>query len=192
MWLTNNLLILTSGGVRRWHCAISPLENKVQTFSYFPLIHNSIRDPLTCVCGWWSNMSIWISWVEVEGVLDILLFCTIDLTFVSREKSISQCVPRAFMTMAMMMMLSTDSSLSLLLVFWGFCSSPLTNTGDDEAADVSELAGEIMATAASIQPIALHTGAPQSSLRNWRNFCFQNKMSLKEGEPQAPGRVWLI
>lgn len=36
---------------------------------------------LTCACEPWSNMSIWISWVEVEGVLDILLFWTIDFTF---------------------------------------------------------------------------------------------------------------
>lgn len=48
----------------------------------FPACVTSYFSPFpTCVCGWWSNMSIWISWVEVDGVLDILLFCTIDLTF---------------------------------------------------------------------------------------------------------------
>lgn len=79
-------------------------------------------------------MSIWISWVEVEGVLDILLFCTIDLTF----------FPNLFRVFRMM---STDSSF--------FFSST-----EVEVADVSELAGKIMATAASLQPTAFHTGAP--------------------------------
>lgn len=80
-------------------------------------------------------MSIWISWVEVEGVLDILLFCTIDLTFFLNLFSVS-CV--------------YDGVDRLIF----FCS------GEGKDADVSELAANIMATAASLQPIALHTGAP--------------------------------
>lgn len=46
------------------------------------------------------------------------------------------------------MMLSTDSSFYFV--------SP----GEGEAADVSEVAGNIMATAASLRSIALQTGAP--------------------------------
>lgn len=54
----------------------------VHSLCSFPACVTSYFSPFpTCVCGWWSNMSIWISWVEVDGVLDILLFCTIDLTF---------------------------------------------------------------------------------------------------------------
>lgn len=59
------------------------------------------------------------------------------------------------------------------LFFLSLCS------GEGKAADVSELAGKIMATAASLQPIALHTGAPGFYTRvkstDWRNYCFQNK-----------------
>lgn len=52
------------------------------------------------------------------------------------------------------MKVSTDSSSSSSSSFFFF--------REDEAADVSELAGGIMATAASFQPLALHTGAPAS------------------------------
>lgn len=80
-------------------------------------------------------MSIWISWVEVEGVLDILLFCTIDLTF-GNLFAVS-C--------------SYDGVDRLIFFF---------SSRKGEAADVSELDGNIMATATSLQPIALQTGAP--------------------------------
>lgn len=148
--------------------------------AYFIQIHKSIRRvfsvfcynisaflpflflALTCVCGWWSNMSIWISWVEVEGVLDILLFCTIDLTL--KKKSI----------------------FSFVCLRW--CRQThlfLFREGKD--ADVSERAGNIMATAASLQPIALHTGAPGFYTRvksaEWRHhtsgYCFKIKESDK-------------
>lgn len=119
---------------------------------------------LTCVCGWWSNMSIWISWVEVEGVLDILLFCTIDLTF-GNLFSVS-C--------------AYDDGVDRLISFSFF--SFFSREG--EAADVSSLDGNIMATAASLQPIALQTGAPGFYTRvkttGWRDdtsgYCFQNKI----------------
>lgn len=102
----------------------------------FPACVTSYFSPFpTCVCGWWSNMSIWISWVEVDGVLDILLFCTIDLTFGN--------------------LFSVSSAL-------GWCPQAhlffFSQEGD--AGGVSGLDGRTMATAASLQPIALQTGAP--------------------------------
>lgn len=80
-------------------------------------------------------MSIWISWVEVEGVLDILLFCTIDLTFGN--------------------LFSLSSALRWCRQAHLFIFSP-----EGKAGAVWELDGSTMATAASFQPIALQTGAP--------------------------------
>lgn len=79
-------------------------------------------------------MSIWISWVEVDGVLDILLFCTIDLTFGN--------------------LFSVSSAL-------GWCrQAHLFFSQEGNAGSVSGLDGRTMATATSLQPIALQTGAP--------------------------------
>lgn len=97
-------------------------------------------------------MSIWISWVEVEGVLDILLFCTIDLTFPPPPIYFLVSVFFFFFFKK----LSTDSSSSS-----SFSSSRFFSSREGEAADVSELAAIIMATAASLfQHTALQTGAP--------------------------------
>lgn len=80
-------------------------------------------------------MSIWISWVEVEGVLDMLLFCTIDLTFGN--------------------LFSVSSALR-----WCRLAHLFFPPQEGEAGAVWELDGGTMATAASFQPIALQTGAP--------------------------------
>lgn len=80
-------------------------------------------------------MSIWISWVEVEGVLDILLFCTIDLTFWE-----------SLFSVVLLQEASPGAS------FVSSCA------GEGEAADVSRLDGDTTAAAASLQPTAFNAG----------------------------------
>lgn len=125
----NNLLIFTRHP-RYWK---DPYRINIHKYTSIFLSVLPFPLALTCVCGWWSNMSIWISWVEVEGVLDILLFCTIDLTF--------------------------ENLFSVSRVYDGVGRLMLHLLGEGEEAE-SVLAANIMATAASLQPVALHTGAP--------------------------------